>query len=59
MILTPDGPSPTHLYGLPKIDKALVDGVPNYKPIISQIDSSTYKTAKKLLDFISPITKNE
>ena len=24
-ILTPDGPSPAHLYGLPKIDKALVN----------------------------------
>ena len=42
-LLTPDGPSPARLYGLPKIHKALVDGLPNYRPIISQIGSSTYK----------------
>ena len=57
--LTPDGPSPARLYGLPKIHKALVDGLPNYRPTISQIGSLTYKIAKFLLDFTSPITKNE
>ena len=56
--LTTDGPSPALLYGLPKIHKALVDGLPNYIPIISQIGSPTYKIAKYLLDFIPPITKN-
>ena len=40
-ILTPDGPSPVRLYGLPKIHKALVDGLPNYRPSISQISSLT------------------
>ena len=34
-IFIPDGPSPARLYGLPKINKALVDGLPNYRPIIS------------------------
>ena len=53
---TCDGPSPACLYGLPKIHKALVDGHPNYRPIISQIGSPTYKIAKYLLDFI---TKDE
>ena len=42
-----------------KIHNGLVDGLPNYRPIISQIGSPTYKIAKYLLDFISPITKNE
>ena len=42
-----------------KIHNALVDGLPNYKPIISQIGSPTCKIAKYFLDFISPITKNE
>ena len=55
-MLTRDGPSPACLCGLPKIHKALVDGHPNYRPIISQIGSSTYKIAKYLLDFI---TKDE
>ena len=57
-ILTPDEPIPARLYGLPKIHKALVDGLPDYRPIISQIGFLTYKTAKYLLDFTSPITKN-
>ena len=39
--------------------KALIDGLPTYRPITSQIGSPTYKIAKYLLDFISPITKNE
>ena len=34
-LLIPDGPSPARLYGFPKIHKALVDGLPNYRPIIS------------------------
>ena len=55
-MLTRDGPSPACLYGLPKIHKALVDGHPNYRPIIPQIGSPTYKIAKYLLDFI---TKDE
>ena len=55
-MLTRDAPSPACLYGLPKIHKALVDGHPNYRPIISQIGSPTYKIAKYLLDFI---TKDE
>ena len=45
-ILTPDGPSPARLHGLPKIHKALVDGLPNYRPIISQTGSPTYKIAR-------------
>ena len=58
-MLTIDGPSPACLYGLPKTHKAIVDGLPIYKPIISQISSPTYKIAKHFLDFISSITKNE
>ena len=58
-LLTPDGPSPARLYGLPKIHKALVDGLPNYGPTIPQIGSPTYKIAKYLLDSISLVTKNE
>ena len=45
-ILTLDGPNPARLYGLQKIHNALVDGLPNYRPIISQIASPTYKVAK-------------
>ena len=54
-----DRPSPTGLYGLLKIHKALVDGLPNYRPIISQIRFPTNKITRYLLHFIPLITKNE
>ena len=57
--LSPDGPNPARLYGLPKIHKPLVDGLPKYRPIISQIGSPTYKIAKFLLGFVQPFTTNE
>ena len=57
--LSPDGPNPARLYGLPKVHKPLVDGLPKYRPIISQIGSPTYKIAKFLLEFIQPFTSNE
>ena len=57
--LSPDGPKPARLYGLPKIHKPLVNGLPKYRPIMSQIGSPTYKIAKFLLSFIQPFTSNE
>ena len=57
--LSPNGPNPARLYGLPKIHKPPVDGLPKYRPIISQIGSPTYKIAKFLLDFVKPFTTNE
>ena len=47
-ILTPHGPSPARLYGLPKINKVQI----HYSPIISKMGTATYKIAKYLLDFI-------
>ena len=58
-ILSLDRPSPASLYALPKIHKALADGLPNHRPVIFQIGFPTYKIVKYSLDFISPITKNE
>ena len=57
--LSPNGPNPARLYGLPKVHKPLTDGLPKYRPIISQIGSPTYKIAKYLLDFVKPFTTNE
>ena len=57
--LSPNGPNPARLYGLPKIHKPLVDGLPKFRPIISQIGSPTYKIAKYLLGFIQPFTTND
>ena len=39
---------------MPKIHKALVDSLSNYRPTLSQIGCSTC-----ILGFISPIAKNE
>lgn len=57
--LSPVGPNPARLYGLPKIHKPLFNSLPKYRPIISQIGSPTYKIAKYLLDSIKPFTTNE
>ena len=57
--LSPDGPKPARLYGSPKIHKAPVDGLPKFRPIISQIGSATYNIAKYLLPFLEPFTTNE
>ena len=57
--LKPNGPNPARLYGLPKIHKPLVNGLPKNRPIISQIGSPTYNIAKFLLPFIQPFTTNE
>ena len=35
-----------------------MDGLPKYRPIISQIGSATYKVAKFLLPLITPVTTN-
>ena len=56
--LSPDGPNPARLYGSPKIHKPLVDNLPKYRPIISQIGTCTYEIAKFLLPFIQPHTTN-
>ena len=44
-LINPDGPSPACLYGLQTVHKALVDGLPKYSLIISQIGSLIYKIA--------------
>ena len=57
--LSPNGPQPARLYGSPKIHKPPVDGVPKYRPIISQIGAATYNIAKFLHEYIKPHTVNE
>ena len=44
--LSPDGPNPARLYGSLKIHKPLVEALPEYRPIISQIGTCTYEIAK-------------
>ena len=53
------GASPARLYGLAKIHKDLINGIPKFRPIISQIGSPTYNLAKFLTKYITPLTSNE
>lgn len=47
------------LNSISQVYKALIDGIPKCRSILSQIGCLTYNIAKYVLDFVSPITKNE
>ena len=53
------GSRPSILYGSGKIHKKTDNGVPPFRPILSAIDTPTYKLAKFLLKFLTPSTANE
>ena len=46
-------------YGLDKIQKALENGIPTFRPILSAIGKPTYKLAKFCDKLLKPITTNE
>ena len=46
------------MYGLSKIYKPLVNIVLKLRPILSAIDTGTYKWAKFFVSFIKPFTSN-
>ena len=53
------GSNPGILYGLCKVHKALVDVCPPFRPILSTIETPTYKLAKYLVPKLALITANE
>ena len=57
--LHPKGSQPGVLYGLSKIHKPLVNGIPKMRPILSAIGTSTYNLAKFLVPLMSNIVSNE
>ena len=57
--LYPSGSQPGVLYGLAKIHKALEDGIPSFRPILSAIGIPTYKLAKFCDQLLNPLTNNE
>ena len=57
--LKPIGSRPGILYGLAKIHKPLVNGLPKFRPILSAIGTATYRIAKFLVPIMSEITTNE
>ena len=57
--IKPVGSRPGILYGPGKIHKETRNGLPPSRPILSAIDTPTYKLAKLLLKFLAPSTANE
>ena len=47
------------LYGLGKVHNETNNGLPPFHSILSAIGTPTYKLAKFLLPFLTPLTQNE
>ena len=51
-------PQPGIMYGLSKIHKPLVNDIPNLRPILSAINTGTYKWANFFVPLLKPFTTN-
>ena len=56
--IKPVGSRPGNLYGLGKIHKETYKGLSPFCPILSAIGTLTYKSAKLLLKFVTPLIAN-
>ena len=57
--LKPVGTRPGIMYGLCKVHKDIIDNCPPFRPILSAINTSTYKLAKFLVPILKSLTCNE
>ena len=57
--LYPQGSQPGIMYGSPKIHKLLVNGFPKLRPILSALNTGTYKWAKFFVPLLRHLTSNE
>ena len=57
--LCPSGSRPGVMYGLAKVHKQLVNGFPKLRPILSAINTPTYRLAKFLVGIMEPLTTDE
>ena len=57
--IKPVGSRPGVLYGLGKVHKETNNGLPPFRPILSAIVTPSYKPAKFLPPFLTPLTQNE
>ena len=57
--LKPHGSQPGILYGLSKVHKTVVGGIPPLRPILSAINTPSYRLAKFFVPILSELTKNE
>ena len=47
------------LYGQPKVHKTVINNIPQFRPILSAINTPVYKLAKYLVPILSPLTVND
>ena len=57
--LYPQGSQPGIMYGSSKIHKPLVNGFPKLRPILSALNTGTYKWAKCFVPLLRHLTSNE
>ena len=57
--LYPQGSQPGVLYGFSKIHKPLVNNIPKLRPILSALNTGTYKWAKFFVPLLRDLTSNE
>ena len=57
--IKPVGSRPGVLYRLGKVHKEAKNGLPLFRPILSAIGTLTYRLAKYVLTFLTPLTQNE
>ena len=57
--LYPQGSQPGVLYGLSKIHKPLVNNIPKLIPILSALNTGTYRWAKVFVPWLQDLTSNE
>ena len=57
--LKPVGTRPGIMYGLCKVHKDIIDNYPPFRPILSAINTPTYKLAKFLVSILKSLTSNE
>ena len=57
--LNPTGTQPSVMYGLGKIHKPLIDSIPKFRPILSAINTPTYKLSQYINQLLKPFTTNE
>ena len=57
--LKPVGTRPGIMYGLCKVHKDIIDNCPPFRPILSTINTPTYKLAKFLVPTLKSLSSNE
>lgn len=57
--LNPTGTQPSVLYGLSKVHKPAINNIPKLRPILSAINSPTYKLSQYMNKLLKPFTTNQ